>query len=73
MSAKKMEIYQRVLREHGLDLRARAESNRIVYDIPHIEMMVKPRTPVSQIVREFEKDIAAHHLGKLTVQKPFEF
>lgn len=69
-----MEIYQRVLKEHGLDLKARAEANKVVYDIPHLEMSHKPRTPVIKIVREFEsQDMAAQWQGKLTVQRPFDF
>ena len=52
--------------------------NRLVYDIPHLEMgkQMKPRTPVTQIFREAMGEPCEQERqknGKHTVQKPFDF
>ena len=57
MSAKKLELYEKILKEHGLDPKDRSKANRIVYDIPPLEFTLKPankRTPVTQILRDLD-------------------
>ena len=33
-SAKKNELYVKIMKEHGLDIKAQQSANRLVYDIP---------------------------------------
>ena len=57
MSAKKQELVEKIMREHGLDPKAISKANKIVYDIPPLEFTLKPankRTPVTQILRDLD-------------------
>ena len=51
---KKNELYLRIMKDHGIDPQTKANANRLVYDIPHLEMgkKSKSRTPVTQIFNE---------------------
>ena len=57
MSAKKSELYLRILKEHGIDAEAQSKANRLNYELPSLgPTMLKSRTPVTQIIREVMTD-----------------
>ena len=51
-SVKKDELYQRILREHGIDPLEMAQANKLNYDIPPLPLTLtgqksKPQTPIA--------------------------
>ena len=69
---KKNDLYLQILKEHGIDPKAQANANKLVYEIPPLDMHSKARTPVTQVFKEMVNESEQKH-GKITVQKPFEF
>ena len=65
---KKNDLYLQIMKEHGIDPKAQANANKLVYEIPLLDMHSKARTPVTQVFKEMVSEG-----GKITVQKPFEF
>lgn len=57
-SAKKNELYLRILKDHGIDPKAFAEANKLNYEIPPLPLTLtagqksKPKTPITQIFNE---------------------
>ncbi len=56
-SAKKNELYLRILKEHGIDPKAFSDANKLNYQIPPLPMTLtgqksKPKTPITQIFNE---------------------
>ena len=50
-SAKKNELYLKIMRDHGLDPKKQSDANKLRYEIPplplHLGKTVKPGTPVT--------------------------
>ena len=72
MSAKKNELYIKIMREHGIDPKAQTSANKLKYEIPPLPFnKSKPKTPVTQIFRdtatELEQGLADTQHGKRTV------
>jgi len=66
-SAKKNDLIDKIMKDHGLDRKERAAANKLNYDIPHLVMgkQLKSSTPVTQIFREAisenDQDWKANH------------
>ena len=43
MSAKRSKLFEKIMKDHGIDAEERARQNRITYDIPSL-MEIKPKT-----------------------------
>ena len=52
-SLKKNDVILKIYKEHGIDPKARANANKLIYDIPPLDMIKKGgRTPVTQVFKE---------------------
>ena len=68
-SLKKSDVILKIYKDHGIDPKAKAEANKLVYDIPRLDMIKKGGTPVTQVFKEIIGDVEQDRsrAGKYTV------
>ena len=69
-SLKKNDVILKIYKDHGIDPKAKANANKLCYDIPPLDMIKKGgRTPVTQIFKEIIGDVEQDRsrAGKYTV------
>ena len=75
LHAKAGKLYEKIMRDHGIDAKEKAEKNRIIYDIPNL-MDVKTKTSGNlSVLQELfgikQEPEPSDVPAKLTKQVPF--